>query len=119
VWGKPRGGSSPLIRIAELSRRSAVTDENPVHSQSTNVDVEGVRAIAGAGAVVGVARISVAMPLEWMVRGYVKAVRRFDEAADCAECTTRRSTTTSRGFALTGGTSLSQTRDGPAPVTRR
>jgi hypothetical protein len=58
-----------------------MSDANAVHSESTNVVVEAVGAVAVASAVGRVARISAAIPLEWMVRGYVKAVCRFDEAA--------------------------------------
>ena len=58
-----------------------MTEENAVQSESTNAGVEGARAMAAGRGLDGEPRISVAMPLDWMVRGYARAVRRFDEAA--------------------------------------
>ena len=55
-----------------------MTGEDQVHSQSTNIS--GATATAAAEALVGTPRVSVTLPIEWMVRGFLKAAQRFDEA---------------------------------------
>jgi hypothetical protein len=45
---------------------------------------------AHARAIGGVAKISITMPLAWLARGYVLAVRRFSEAAATSPKTTSR-----------------------------